>query len=204
MSSSRLVLWSNWTAFTVEPCLACIWGLWFLTFIIGKGEVKFEAIKTYGGSGCMNPRSLAVSISWRWVISFTLRQFIPVERTCGTHRVGDPMDHRTCLDAVGRNKILSTTGHELLPFGRPVRTQSMHQMLFSVPFKWKQLCTLFLFKNAVWTSLRGRGREPLSSEARCSLQPFLLYTSSELHRPNGQHFQIERCHVVSTTRPHGR
>jgi hypothetical protein len=32
---------------------------------------KHYAIKTYGGSGCIDPRFLDLGTSWRWVVSFT-------------------------------------------------------------------------------------------------------------------------------------
>jgi hypothetical protein len=57
-------------------------------------------MKTYGG---VDPRFLDLGISWRWVVSFTLRPLYPWERATGTHWIGGWMGPRAGLDDVDRD-----------------------------------------------------------------------------------------------------
>jgi hypothetical protein len=70
-----------------------------------KGKGKHCTKKTYGGSGCIDPRFLDLSTNWRWVVSFTPRPLYlryPLAR-----RLGGPLSRS---GRRGEEKILDPTG----------------------------------------------------------------------------------------------
>jgi hypothetical protein len=65
------------------------------------------------GSGCIDPHFLDLSISWRWVVSFTPRPLYPRERAPGTHWIGGWVGPRAGLDDMEKRKFLTLPGLEL-------------------------------------------------------------------------------------------
>jgi hypothetical protein len=64
--------------------------------------IKHYAMKTYGGSGCIDLHFLDLVTSWRWMISFAPRPLYPRERGPCAHCVGGWVDPRIGLDDVER------------------------------------------------------------------------------------------------------
>jgi hypothetical protein len=71
-------------------------------------------MKTYGGSGCIDPRILDLDTSWRRVSASH-----PGHCTPGTLWTGAWVGLRTALDDVKKRKILPLPGLELRPLGHP-------------------------------------------------------------------------------------
>jgi hypothetical protein len=54
----------------------------------------------------------------------------PEERAPGTHWIGGWVDPRDGLDDVEKRKFLTIPGLELLPLGRPARSQSLYRLRY--------------------------------------------------------------------------
>jgi hypothetical protein len=59
------------------------------------------------GSGCIDPHFIDLSISWRWVVSFTPRSLYPRGKTSPVPIVCGWVDHRASLDFMKKWKFLS-------------------------------------------------------------------------------------------------
>jgi hypothetical protein len=70
-------------------------------------------------SGCIDPRSLNLATSWRWVVSFMSRPLYPRgPPPPTTHWIGGWVGPRTGLDGMEKKKFLSLPGLELRPLHR--------------------------------------------------------------------------------------
>jgi hypothetical protein len=92
-------------------------------------------MKTYGGSGCIDPHFLDLGTSWRWVVSFTLRPLYPGEESpvpTGKEAgwTSEPVDFRTGLDHVKKWKFLNLPGLELRPPCHPARSQFLYRLCY--------------------------------------------------------------------------
>jgi hypothetical protein len=78
---------------------------------------------------------LDLGTRWGWVVSITPRPpFSPVERTPGTKWTGGWVDPRAGLDTEVRGQILlPLPGIEPWSPGRPVRSQTLYCLSYSVP-----------------------------------------------------------------------
>jgi hypothetical protein len=92
-------------------------------------------MKTYEGSGCMDPRLLDLRTSWSGVVIFTpLLLFTP------SHRWMEPpypLNRRMCgpqsrFERRGGEKILDPTGLEILPL-HPSGSQSLYRLSYHGP-----------------------------------------------------------------------
>jgi hypothetical protein len=74
--------------------------------------------------------------------SFQARAALPPwERFPGTHWIGGWVGPRVGLDDVEKRKLLTLTGFELRPLGRPTRNQSLYRL----PYPGSYLGNLYLF-----------------------------------------------------------
>jgi hypothetical protein len=72
-----------------------------------KGKVSHEGV---WGSGCIDPRFLDLGISWRWVVSFTLRSLYPRGKSLRYRLYGRLGGHQSGSGRCGEDKILDFTG----------------------------------------------------------------------------------------------
>jgi hypothetical protein len=75
------------------------------------------------GSRCIDPLILGLGTSRPDL-------FTPGERARSTHWIGGWVGPKTSLNDVERRKILPLPEHELLPFGRPARSQSVYRLCY--------------------------------------------------------------------------
>jgi hypothetical protein len=88
---------------------------------------KHYTFKTYGGSGCIDPRFLDLGTSWRWVVSFTLLPFYPWGNSLRYpwhRRLGGPQIR---YGQYVQCHFLTFQGLEIRPF-RVVCSQSLYQL----------------------------------------------------------------------------
>jgi hypothetical protein len=79
------------------------------------------------GSGCIDPCFLDLSISWRWIVSFTPRPPYPLrERAPGIHSIRGWVDLSAGLDNMEKWKFLTVPGLELLPLSCSARIASRY------------------------------------------------------------------------------
>jgi hypothetical protein len=84
-------------------------------------------MKTYRGSGCIDPHFLDLGTSWSWVVSFTPLPLYPRERAPGTHFIGGWVNPRAGLDDLEKWTFFTLPGLELPPPGSPARSQSLYR-----------------------------------------------------------------------------
>jgi hypothetical protein len=71
-------------------------------------------------------------------------RFTPGERTPGTHWIGGWVDPRAGLDDMEKRKFLTLPGLELLPLGRPSRSQLLYRLRYPGSIKNSNTITLYL------------------------------------------------------------
>jgi hypothetical protein len=113
---------------------------------------KHYTMKTYGGSGCIDPRFLDLSTSWRRVVSFTFRPLYPQERAPSTHWIGGWVGPRAGLDDMEKGKFLTLPGVELKSLGGSARSQSLYRLRCRGSYEIK-----FCLKIAVFWAVMPRG-----------------------------------------------
>jgi hypothetical protein len=62
-------------------------------------------------------------------------RFTPGEKAPDTHWIGGWVGPRAGLDDLEKRKFLTLPGHELRPFGRPARRQSLYRLRYQVIVK---------------------------------------------------------------------
>jgi hypothetical protein len=82
------------------------------------------------GSGCIDPRILNFSTSWRWVASFTPWVLYLLGKSPVVHWIGGWVGPRTGVDDVEKRKILPLPGLELWQLGRPTRSQLLYRLFY--------------------------------------------------------------------------
>jgi hypothetical protein len=83
-------------------------------------------MKTYGE--WIDPRSLDLGTSWRWVDSFTPRPLYPRRKGPGTSWTEGRVDLRTILDFIKKTKLLTLPELEHSSFCRSTRSQLLYQL----------------------------------------------------------------------------
>jgi hypothetical protein len=78
----------------------------------------------------IDPHSIELYTSLRWVVSFTLWQLYPQGKKPGTHWIGGWVEPRVGLDDVEKRKFLTLPGLELWPLSRPARSQSLYRLRY--------------------------------------------------------------------------
>jgi hypothetical protein len=88
-------------------------------------------MKTYGGSGCIDPHFLDLGISLgEWSASSPFR-FYHRERARGTHFIGGWVDPRAGLDDMDKSTLFYPTGTRTpVPPGPPARSQSLYRLIY--------------------------------------------------------------------------
>jgi hypothetical protein len=87
-------------------------------------------MKVYGGVEVQIHIFLTSTLAGgEWSASHPGR-FTPGERASGTHWIGGWVDPRAGLDDVKKRKLLTLTGLELRPLGRPARSQSLYRLRY--------------------------------------------------------------------------
>jgi hypothetical protein len=80
------------------------------------------------GSGCIDPRFLGLSNSWRWVVSFTHLPLYPRGKSPpGIRWIGSWVGPGADLDDMEKWKFLTPPGLEHRPLSRPARSQSLYR-----------------------------------------------------------------------------
>jgi hypothetical protein len=82
------------------------------------------------GSGCIDPRFLDLSTSWRWVVSFMPQPLYPPGKEPPyplDNRLGGPL---ASLDDVHKRKFLTLPGLKLWPLGCQAHSQSLYQLCY--------------------------------------------------------------------------
>jgi hypothetical protein len=113
--------------------------------------MKHYAMKAYGGVDVHIHIFLTSALAGgEWSASRPCR-FTPCERAPGIHWIGGWVSPRPGLDEVEKRKFLILTGLEILPLGRPARSQS--------PYRLRRLSWLLANKqlNKIYKSLYCKG-----------------------------------------------
>jgi hypothetical protein len=90
-------------------------------------------MKTYGRSGCMDPRFLDLGTNWWWQVSFTPLPLYPLGKSPPppvSYWIGGRVDPRDGLDDMEKLKFLTLPGLELGPRGGPARSQSLYRLRY--------------------------------------------------------------------------
>jgi hypothetical protein len=101
------------------------------------------------GSGCIDPRVLNFSTSWRWVFSFMSLPLYQWERAPGTHWIGGWVGPRADVDDMNKWKFLTLPRLELWPLGRPTLRQSLYWL------SYRGSCVPAMYTIAQLSSLAG-------------------------------------------------
>jgi hypothetical protein len=107
-------------------------------------------MKTYGGvDEKIHVFSTSVLVAGEWLASRSGR-FTSGERVPRIHGIGDWVDPRAGLDVVEKRPFLTLLELDLLPLGRPARSQLLYRLRYlgsqSVPIVMSSV--LWLFNNA--------------------------------------------------------
>jgi hypothetical protein len=94
-----------------------------------QGKVVSVLIKLYAMSGCIDPRFLDLSTSWRWKVSLTPRQMNPRGKSPVFHWIRVLVGPRAGLDDVEEREVLTLPELELRLLGHPPHSQSLYRLL---------------------------------------------------------------------------
>jgi hypothetical protein len=90
--------------------------------------IKHYAMKTFGGSWCIEPRFLDLGTRWRWVVSFTPRPLYlwgKSHQYPSVRRLGGPQSWSGNMETW---KFLPPTGFEFRPLGCLARSRSLYRL----------------------------------------------------------------------------
>jgi len=82
------------------------------------------SLSTVWGSGNITPCILSFVTRWRWVVSFTLRQFYFRQKSSQYSLAGDFVGCRASVDIVMKRNVFAPAGNETLPLQKRISCQT--------------------------------------------------------------------------------
>jgi hypothetical protein len=79
---------------------------------------------------CIDPHCLDLSISWRWVVSFTPLPLYPWGKRPQYPWIGGWVDPRASLEDVENRKFFTFPGLKLRPLNHPAHSQSLYRLSY--------------------------------------------------------------------------